>query len=116
MDGFRVPIHRSLTQVILIAGVPREIAILYGTLTAALVLGLHSFWGIPVGILVHMLAVPLSKHDPQFFETFRRQIRQRGIMGIRSGKACSQGNTRFAPSAEEEGEQLPGAAPVRDNF
>ena len=77
MEGFEVPIHRSLTQTIMIAGAPREISILNGTLTAALFLGLHSFIGLPVGIAVHLLAIGLSKKDPQFFATFRRQIRHR---------------------------------------
>ena len=36
MEGFEIPIHRSLTQPIMIGGVPREIAILNGTLSAAL--------------------------------------------------------------------------------
>lgn len=77
MEGFEVPIHRSLTQTIMIGGVPREISILNGTLTAVLFLGLHSPIGLPVGIGIHLVAVLLSKKDPQFFATFRRQIRQR---------------------------------------
>lgn len=76
MEGFEVPIHRSLTQVIMIAGAPREITIANGTLTAAIVLGMQSFLGLPIGIIVQVLAVSLSKKDPQFFATFRRQIRQ----------------------------------------
>lgn len=77
MDGFEVPIHRSLTQPILLTGVPREIAILNGTLTAALVLGLHSFMGFPIGLVIHVVARTLAKRDPQFLETLRRQIRQK---------------------------------------
>lgn len=77
MEGFEVPIHRSLTQVIMIAGAPREMTILNGTITAALVLGMHSPLGLPLGIVLHLAAVALAKHDPQFFETFRRQIKQK---------------------------------------
>ncbi len=77
MEGFEVPIHRSLTQTIMIGGAPREISILNGTLTAVLFLGLHSPIGLPIGIAIHLLAVALSKKDPQFFATFRRQIRQK---------------------------------------
>ena len=66
-----------LTQKIMIAGVPREMALLNGTLTAALVLGLHSLWGLPVGFLIHSFAVALSRKDQQFFETFRRQVKQK---------------------------------------
>ena len=74
MEGFEVPIHRSLTQPILIAGVPREIAILNGTFTAAFVLGLHSLSALPVGLLLHAISSRLAKHDPMFFQTFRRHI------------------------------------------
>ena len=77
MEGLEVPIHRSLTQTIMIAGAPREIAIINGTLTAALVFGMHSLLGIPVGLFLQVLAVAISKRDPQFFATFRRQIRQK---------------------------------------
>ena len=77
MEGFQIPIHRSLTQVIMIAGAPREMTILNGTITAALALGLHSLWAIPLSLAVQSVAAHLAKEDPYFFETFRRQIRQR---------------------------------------
>lgn len=82
MKGFEIPIHRSLTQPIMIGGVPREIAILNGTITAALVLGMHSLAGLPLGIAIHLIAIALSKRDPQFFATFRRQVRQRHYYSV----------------------------------
>ena len=39
--GFSVPVHRSLTEPILLGGAPRAVAILNGTLAAALGLGLR---------------------------------------------------------------------------
>lgn len=77
MEGFKIPIHRSLTQVIMIAGAPREMTILNGTISAALALGLHSLWAIPLGLAIQLAATHLAKEDPYFFETFRRQIKQR---------------------------------------
>ena len=77
MEGFEVPIHRSLTQTIMIAGAPREITIANGTLTAAMVLGMQTLLGLPLGLIIQALAVAISKHDPQFFATFKRQIRQK---------------------------------------
>ena len=82
VNGFEVPIHRSLTQRIMMAGVPREIAILNGTTVAAFGLGLHSYWSIPVGIVLHLLAVVAAKKDPQFFECFRRHIKQKSYYGV----------------------------------
>ena len=82
VNGFEVPIHRSLTQQIMLAGVPREIAILNGTTVAAFGLGLHSYWSIPVGMVLHLLAVVAAKKDPQFFECFRRHIKQKSYYGV----------------------------------
>lgn len=75
MNGFEVPIHKALTNKIMIAGIPREIALLNGTLTAALVLGAHSLWGIPIGFVIHFIARNMAKHDEQFFEVYRRHMR-----------------------------------------
>ena len=77
MERFEAPIHRSLTQVIMIGGVPREMALLNGTIIAALVLGMHSFLGIPVGIVLHLGALNLAKRDPQFFQVFKRQLKHK---------------------------------------
>lgn len=82
MEGFEIPIHRSLTQKIMVAGVPREMAMINGTLCAAIVLGLHNMWGIPIGIALHIGAAALAKHDPLFFEVFRRQIKQKKVRRI----------------------------------
>jgi type IV secretion system protein TrbD len=41
MAGFSIPVHRALTEPILLGGAPRAIAILNGTLAAALGLGLR---------------------------------------------------------------------------
>ncbi len=82
VNGFEVPIHRSLTQRIMLAGVPREIAILNGTTVAAFGLGLHSYWSIPVGIILHILAFAAARKDPQFFECFRRHIKQKSYYGV----------------------------------
>jgi type IV secretion system protein VirB3 len=82
VNGFEVIIHRSLTQRIMLAGVPREIAILNGTTVAAFGLGLHSYWSIPVGIVLHLLAVVAARKDPQFFECFRRHIKQKSYYGV----------------------------------
>ncbi|MGA8158783.1 MAG: hypothetical protein WB822_21780, partial [Rhodoplanes sp.] len=37
--GFEAPVHRALTEPILLAGAPRAVAILKGTLSAAIGLG-----------------------------------------------------------------------------
>lgn len=77
VEGYEIPIHRSLTEQILLAGVPRRVAILNGTFLAAMVLGLHSFWVVPVSIALHFLAVAATRKDPMFFDTFRRHLKQK---------------------------------------
>lgn len=74
MEGFQVPIHRSLTLPILLGGAPREFAILNGALGAVLFLGLHSIIGIPLFMIFHAAAVALARQDPYFLDTFRRHI------------------------------------------
>ena len=76
VEGFEVPLHRSLTEPIFLAGAPRSVAIVNGTLAAAIGLGLH-LWlpGIALGVLGHTLAVWGAKLDPQFMDVFVRQVK-----------------------------------------
>ena len=80
--GDEIPIHRSLTEQIMLGGVPRSAAILNGTVVAALGLGLHSFSAIPVGLLFHLLAVAATRTDPQFLDCFRRHLRQKNLYTV----------------------------------
>jgi type IV secretory pathway TrbD component len=50
--GFHAPVHRALTEPIMLGGAPRAVAILNGTLAAALGLGLR-LWlaGLLLGVL-----------------------------------------------------------------
>ena len=56
--GFEVPLHRSLTEPLLMGGAPRTVAIANGTLAAAVGLGLQ-LWipGVVLWIVGHSLAV-----------------------------------------------------------
>ena len=60
--GFEAPVHRSLTEPILLAGAPRAVAILNGTVSAALGLGLR-LWiaGLVFWAIGHMAAVWAAK-------------------------------------------------------
>jgi len=78
IEGFEIPLHRSLTEPILLAGAPRTIAIVNGTIAAALGLGLQ-LWiaGLLLWVVGHSLAVFAAKRDPDFAEVLRRHLRQR---------------------------------------
>jgi type IV secretion system protein TrbD len=80
--GFEAPVHRALTEPILLAGAPRAIAILNGTLSAAIGLGLR-LWivGLVLWALGHMAAVWAAKRDPLFVEVVRRHVRYPAHLG-----------------------------------
>ncbi|MGF7163588.1 type IV secretion system protein VirB3 [Rhodoligotrophos appendicifer] len=82
VPGFSVPVHRALTEHILLGGAPRSIAIVNGTLAAALGLGLR-LWlvGIALGLLGHFAAVWAAKRDPMFVDVVRRHLRIPGHLG-----------------------------------
>ena len=79
IEGFEVPLHRALTEQILLGGAPRGIAIVNGTLAAALGLGLQMWLaGIVFWIVGHSLSVFAAKRDPDFASVLARHLRQRG--------------------------------------
>ena len=83
IPGFSVPVHRALTEPILLGGAPRAVAILNGTLAAALGLGLR-LWiaGILLGLIGHAAAVWAAKRDPQFVDVVRRHLRIPGHLNV----------------------------------
>lgn len=79
VDGFEAPLHRALVEPILLGGAPRAIAIVNGTLAAALGLGLQQWLaGLVIWALGHTLAVFAAKRDPDFAPVLARHLRQRG--------------------------------------
>lgn len=82
LPGFEVPLYRSLTDPILLGGAPRGIAILNGTLAAALGLGLR-LWivGLLVWVVGHAIAATAARKDVQFAEVISRHARHKGFLG-----------------------------------
>lgn len=74
--GFYAPVRRSLTEPILLGGAPRALAIINGTLAAALGLGLR-LWlaGLLIWLVGHMAAVWAARRDPAFVDVVRRHLR-----------------------------------------
>ena len=81
IEGFEVPLHRSLTEPILMGGAPRTVAIVNGTLAAALGLGLQ-LWvaGVVVWVIGHAAAVLAARKDPAFMEVLIRHVRHKGYL------------------------------------
>jgi type IV secretion system protein VirB3 len=81
IDGVEAPLHRALTEPILLGGAPRAIAIVNGTLAAALGLGLQMWLaGLLFWIVGHTLSVFAAKRDPDFASVLARHLRQRGYL------------------------------------
>ncbi|MFG1209395.1 MULTISPECIES: VirB3 family type IV secretion system protein [Xanthobacter] len=74
--GFSVPVHRALSEPILLGGAPRALAIFNGTLAGAVGLGLR-LWlaGLALWAIGHLAAVWAAKRDPLFVDVVRRHLR-----------------------------------------
>ena len=83
VPGYTVPVHRALTEPILLGGAPRAIAIMNGTLAGAVGLGLR-LWlvGIAIWAIGHVTAVWAAKRDPEFVEVARRHVRIHGHLSL----------------------------------
>jgi type IV secretion system protein VirB3 len=81
IPGFEVAMHRSLTVPVLIAGAPRSFAILNGTLSAAVGLGLR-LWvaGLVLWLAGHALAVWVTRKDPAFLTVLSRHARHKAAL------------------------------------
>jgi len=80
--GFHAPVHRSLSDPILLGGAPRTVAIANGTLAAAITLGLR-LWipGLLLWAVGHAAAVWAAKRDAQFVDVVRRHLRYPAHLG-----------------------------------
>jgi len=74
--GFYTPVHRALTEPLLLGGAPRAVVIINGTLAAAVGFGLR-LWivGAVIWLVGHLAAVWATKRDPAFVDVVRRHLR-----------------------------------------
>jgi len=79
--GFEVPLHRALTEPILLGGAPRGYTIAMGTLAAALGLGLQMWLpGLALWLAAHAAGVWGARTDPQFIGVLARHLKQRSFL------------------------------------
>lgn len=81
--GNEIPLHRSLTEPILMGGAPRTVAIANGTLATAVGLGLQ-LWlpGLLLWLIGHSLAVWGAKVDPHFMPVFVRHLKHKPLLDV----------------------------------
>jgi type IV secretion system protein VirB3 len=83
VPGYLVPVHRALTEHILLAGAPRGLAIANATLAGAIGLGLRLwFAGLMLWAIGHLIAVWAARRDPQFVDVARRHLRFPDYLGV----------------------------------
>ncbi len=81
IGGFSIPVHRSLTEPVLMGGAPRAATIMNGTIAAAIGLGLHLWhFGIIYWVVVHSACIFAAKRDHQFVEVLIRHVRHKGYL------------------------------------
>ena len=83
VPGFSIPVHRALTEHILLGGAPRSIAIMNGTIAGAVCVGLR-LWllGLVIWAIGHFAAVWAARRDPLFVEAGRRHLRIPGHLAV----------------------------------
>lgn len=80
--GFEAPVHRALFEPILLGGAPRGVAIVNGTVAAALGLGLQQWIaGLLIWLIGHSIAVIVARSDTEFAPVLVRHLRQPGYFG-----------------------------------
>lgn len=72
--GTPVVIHRSLTDEILLGGVPRTLALFNGLIGASLGVGGGAYYIIPIFVISHMIFAQIHKRDYQYLECLRRHF------------------------------------------
>ncbi len=82
LPGSVIPIHQSLTQPLLLAGAPRTLAILNGTVAAAVTLGLQSLYALPACLAIHLISVALAKKDPYFLQVLTRSLHKKSYYNV----------------------------------
>lgn len=75
--GFHLPLFRSLTEQALLAGAPASVMVFNVAAAAIFILTFHFFYVIPLHIVIHIVAVYLSRIDAQFFECLARYVKQK---------------------------------------
>ena len=79
-EGFRIPVHRSLAEPIMMGGIPRNIAIANGIAVVSFVLGAHNLWILPVGIVSHIILVALHRRDHAILSILKRNLAKPPIL------------------------------------
>ena len=68
VDWQVLPFYRSLSEQVLMLGVPKVVLVLNGLVAFLFVVNFHFWYILIVNAIVHFGAIYLAKNDDQFFE------------------------------------------------
>lgn len=78
-EGWELPVPQSLSEPVMMAGMPRDYAIVVGTLALILGLALRLWWlGILWWAVGHALGLAVARSDKRFFDVMRRHLGRAG--------------------------------------
>jgi type IV secretion system protein VirB3 len=78
-EGWELPVAQGLAEPVMLAGMPRDYAILMGTLALVLGLGLRLWWlGLAWWAAAHAVGLYVARADKRFFEVLRRHLGRPG--------------------------------------
>ncbi len=74
-EAWELPVAHALTEPVEMAGMPRDYAILMGTIAVIVGLALRIWWlGLLWWVLAHALGVFFARADKRFFDVLRRHL------------------------------------------
>ena len=78
-DAWELPVTQSLTEPVLLAGMPRDYAILMGAVALVLGLALRIWWlGLLWWALAHAVGLAAARSDKRCFDVLRRHLARPG--------------------------------------
>lgn len=78
-DGWELPVAQSLAEPVLLAGMPRDYAILMGVIALVLGLALRIWWlGLLWWAAAHAAGIAAARADKRAFEVLRRHLARPG--------------------------------------
>lgn len=82
-DDYCMPLHTSLTRPLLLAGAPRNFAILNGTVAAAIAFGLQQpLIGLPFWAVMQAIGAYAAARDPWFLDTWPRAMAKPSFFAV----------------------------------
>ena len=74
-EGWDLPVAQALSEPVLMAGMPRDYAILMGTVAVVLGLALRIWWlGLLWWAVAHAVGLFAARADRRFFDVLRRHL------------------------------------------